>query len=462
MTAGKLGALGVLVAVVAIAVVLSLRPEGRAPDLPIEAPARSGASRPGDTSPDDVSLGASSGVARVAASESVSDEVEPAAELDPPDVGTPQTAAPTLRLGMRLVSAASGEPLPDLAAGVTLVSFGGDRHRPVGRPVGVRTDADGRATAVFDALQQSLVGGIVVDAPGGACGALDAPPLPTDGALDLGDVLLATARERSPIALVTGTVRTRDGRPVPGIHGSVLADSMRESDFPDPPDTLSAWERTGGLLVVDPDGTFRAYGPADAPSVALTFQATGFQLQFGLPFDVPTHGVEVVLQREVKLTGRLLVPSDGPPVEKYGVWLVQSDRRTGAMPKSDGMFSAVGTEESLAVSVTYPMLGRPLWETELDVPPTAGGTLGDLDLTPHVRVLTVVATDADGEPRRSRFLQLDYAGAPEGSRGGIQTDAEGRLVAVLPRDVLVVSLRAGDGEAVEVDLVSPPARVALP
>ncbi|MBI1380380.1 MAG: hypothetical protein GC161_04755 [Planctomycetaceae bacterium] len=278
---------------------------------------------------------------------------------------------------------------------------------------------------------------------------------------DLGTLVLTLPREPYPVPLATGRVGDSRMAPIPGIVGFVSARNVFVGgDEPEGP--VELWE---GEVVIQPNGSFAAYGPPTSRTLNLLFAAEGYQEEDLYDIEVPTHGLEVALARRIRLRGRILVPEQGPPVPSYGVWLSEEGMGIGISPGADGNFSAVGSTRSIEVKVTQPALGLVLFKEVFALPPETDGELGTIDLRARAKPLDLVLVDRTGAAIANEVVWIavkDVEPAASEARGQAPTDANGRLFVAVPTLALEAELTVSGRAPVKVDLVSPPPRIEVP
>ncbi len=223
-----------------------------------------------------------------------------------------------------------------------------------------------------------------------------------------------------------------------------------------------------GQVVFDAEaGEFTAYGPEAWRNVNLAFMAENHEFQYLRDLDAPRAGLDVVLQAEFRLKGRLVVPDDGPPLGEYSVWIQQEGSGTGITVRPDGTFTVGATANSLRLSVRFPSVGYELFAQEFTIAPDESLKLGEIDLRPHVQVLNLLIADAAGNPMgdgklRVRAADNERVGAIGRRYIEVDLDADGRALLVLPVGVGRVGLAVEDGEEVEYDVGALPGLVRLP
>lgn len=331
-------------------------------------------------------------------------------------------------------------------------------------PLGVaRTGADGAVRFEIDAgqLVDSPVSLRLQDTKGGAWAWSTDVIVPVGGELDLGTVVLALPRDLHPQVLVSGRVTSVDFAPVPGVVGTVFARrTFRDGVQVDGP--TGRWE---GEIVIEPTGHFVVHGPPAVEHVGLRFTSPGYSQ--GYVSDVPpwTHGLEVLLARELHLRGRLVVPEHGPHITSYCVWLISDEGKgSGTVPSRDGAFRARGPSRSIELKVTQPASGLVLFHKVFALTPENDGDLGTIDLRPIVKTLDTQLVDESGAALAKVAVWMEVAGATSTTghpRGLATTTYTGRLFASVPAHALEAKLTVDGRAAVVVDLVSPPERVEV-
>lgn len=329
----------------------------------------------------------------------------------------------------------------------------------------VRASAAADGSVAFEVLpEERLRGPIslrVEDTQSGAWCWSGVVLLPERGELDLGTLHLTRPRELHPVALATGRVGDSRMAPIPGVVGFVSARNIFVGgDEPEEPTEL--WE---GEVVIEANGHFAAYGPPTSKELNLLFAAQDYQEEDLYQIEVPTHGLEVSLAREIRLRGRLLVPEQGPPVTNYGVWLSEEGMGMGISPRADGNFSAIGSTRSIEVKVTQPGLGLVLFKEVFALSPEADGELGTIDVRDVVKPVDLVLVDSTGAAIANEVVWIevkDVEPAASEPRGQAPTDANGRLFVAVPTLALEAKLTVSGRAPVVVDLVSPPPRIEVP
>lgn len=335
---------------------------------------------------------------------------------------------------------AAPEPLAVARTGANgAVRFGIDEGQLVELPVSVR-------------LQ---------DTKGGAWAWSTDVIVPAGGVLDLGTVVLALPRELHPQVLVSGRVTSVDFAPVPGVVGTVFARrTFRDGVQVDGP--TARWE---GEIVIEQTGHFVVHGPPVVEHLGLRFTSPGYSQGYLSDVQPWTHGLEVILARELHLRGRLVVPEHGPPITSYCVWLTSDEGKgSGTAPSRDGEFRARGPSRSIELTVTQPASGLVLFRKVFALTPQNDGDLGTIDLRPIVKTLDTQLVDETGAALAKVAVWLEVEGATSTTghpRGLATTTYTGRLFASVPAHALEAKLTVDGRAAVVVDLVSPPERVEV-
>ena len=333
----------------------------------------------------------------------------------------------------------------------------GDFHYPALR---ARTDGKGRALfALPPEMDHPAPASVRLrDPERWASGWVHGVTFLDEGTTELGTVTLSEPRELFPVPLVTGWVHDGSGEPVSGVQGTVHPTWFQI----DGEDHGGGWPpREEGQVHIEPDGSFQAFGPRSPQGVSLVFYAPGYDEHHDFQLETPTFDHEVVLARRIRLTGRLFVPENGPPVERYGVWLSQEGKGIGISPREDGRFDAIGSTHSLRVGIAGPNMGFTLYSEDFAAPPTDDGSLGDIDVRPLTRVLDLLLVDDQGDPLAEYGLQVSLE-APEHQSKSVRSDEQGRLLVPLPVQALEATILVPGEPQRTIDLVSPPARLELP
>ncbi len=290
-----------------------------------------------------------------------------------------------------------------------------------------------------------------------------------DGRGDLGTIRIFEAREKYPEALVRGRVLGVDGAPVPEVMGFIYPVPRDRFEIPRSFELLpEMWiGRDSGQVVIADDGSFVAYGPSAAFAVQMSFYAGDEGSAFTAPFEVPVSDLQVVLSGVCRFNGELKVPEHGPPIGEYELCAFPSALPHPVLAESDGSFSLHGTQQAKSIRVYHSNSRAVIFEHEFGEAPAGTTALGTLDITDKVKVVDLIVTDMVGEPRANQKVEVRTPGV-DMAVGHAMTNADGRLLTVVPGGVSVVSLargnreNVGQGEAVEVDLAAAPGRVMLP
>lgn len=296
-----------------------------------------------------------------------------------------------------------------------------------------------------------------------------------DGRGHLGNIQIFEAMEKSPEALVRGRVLTEDGTPASDVRGYIYPVFRDGFEVPRSFEQLPhLWTgRDSGQVVIADDGSFVAYGPSSESAVQMIFFAfdNGAYVTTGTaftpPFEVPTSDLQVILHGESRFEGKLKVPELGPPIGEYVLAAYPSALAHPKLANPDGGFSLHGTKQAKSIRVYHSMSDTVLFEHKLGEAPTGITTLGTLDIAAEVEVVDLIVTDMSGEPRANQKVEVHTQGVGR-AVGHAMTDADGRLLTVVPKGVSVISLvrgnreNVGQGAAVEVDLAAAPGRVMLP
>lgn len=326
-----------------------------------------------------------------------------------------------------------------------------------------RTTEDGAVEFEIDAeaLADMPISLRVKDTHSGTWAWCDDVVLSVGGERDLGTLVLALPRELHPEMLAGGRVVDDDFGPVPGVVGFVSAFTM----FVDEVQLEGPSDRWEGEVLIEPTGHFAVYGPPTVEHISLVFAAKGYGEEDLFQVEVPNHGLEVFLAREIRLRGQLLVPEHGPPVTGYGVWLSEEGKGIGISPGRDGRFAALGSTRSLEVKVTQPGLGLVLFRQTFALSPEADGELGTIDVRDVVKPLDLVLVDSTGAAIANEVVWIevkDVEPAASEPRGQAPTDTNGRLFVAVPTPALEAILTVSGRAPVVVDLVSPPPRIEVP
>ena len=301
-------------------------------------------------------------------------------------------------------------------------------------PFEILTDEEGRVDRPF-ALGSESTTAINIwlkDPKGSGAALIPNVVIALRGEIDLGTIPLLSPSDRDPIPLVTGTVRSDEGDLVPGALAALTAQNAVEGE-----PLWPGW--AGNEIQIDDAGNFSAYGPLGANTLKLHFFAPGFHDKETEAFQVPRGGMEVVMTKRLVLTGQLVVPSNGPDITSYGIWIAQEGGAIGVTPREDGTFEAQGTRHALRLRVSNPTMGSVLYDRELVVVPSQGESLGTIDLTHLVQVIDFVILDDLGAPIPYLAFELSGEGL-ESLNPMYHTDGEGRYFSLLPEFIHSVRL----------------------
>lgn len=289
-----------------------------------------------------------------------------------------------------------------------------------------------------------------------------------DGRGDLGTIQIFEAREKYPTPLITGRAMDESGKVPPVLFGSFAKTQEFEVEL----SALGALQtpkggRDAGQVILEKDGRFQAYGPDTWKAAEITMLAPGYMNASKRVSGFPVAGVQLTLYRRLQLKGKLIVPRNGPPVHDCGVWLSQPGSGIGIQANADGSFSGQGTTQSLNLKISHPTMGTVLYKEEFVSPPDEETSLGTIDLRPLVQVVDFTLLDADGKPRANQKISIE-AEELESIVGEYKTDADGRLLTLMPRHITSIkiskqgSFSQAEGQAVELLLPASPTRLTLP
>ncbi len=289
-----------------------------------------------------------------------------------------------------------------------------------------------------------------------------------DGRGDLGTIKIFEAREKYPTPLVSGQALSESGEVPHVLFGSFAQGQDFEVEF----SSLGALQapkrgRDAGQVIIDKEGRFQAYGPDAWKAAEITMLAPGYMNANQHLSELPVAGVQLTLYRRLQLKGKLIVPSNGPSIQEYGVWLSQPGTGIGIRPKADGTFSGQGTTQSLNLKISHPTMGTVLYKEEFVSPPNEETSLGTIDLRPLVQIVDFTLLDADGNPLANRAISIE-AEELESIASQYKTDADGRLLTLMPRHITAIkiskqgSFSQAEGQSVELLLPASPTRLTLP